>query len=86
LTASGIFWEEDEVRRRKGEIGVIQRIPPHTTQIPHHHLIYMGIQGGREVERRRQVEEVELFSKRDKWIGGIPYKRRQVEEVQFLPI
>jgi hypothetical protein len=30
----------------------------------------MGIQGGgRGVGRRRQVEEVEFLSKRDKWIG-----------------
>jgi hypothetical protein len=29
----------------------------------------MGIQGGRGVGRRRQVKEVEFFSKRDKWIG-----------------
>jgi hypothetical protein len=41
----------------------------HTIQTPHHHFIYMGIQGGGGVGRRRQVEEVEFLSKRDKWIG-----------------
>jgi hypothetical protein len=69
LTASGIFWKEDEVRRRERGVGVVQRIPFHTTQTPHHHFIYMGIQGGGGVGRRKQVEEVEFLSKRDKWIG-----------------
>jgi hypothetical protein len=48
---------------------VVQRIPFYTIQTPYHHLIYMGIQGGGGVEKRRQVEEVEFLSKRDKWIG-----------------
>jgi hypothetical protein len=54
LTASGIFWKEDEVRRRKEErVEVVQRIPLHTIQIPHHHLIYIGIQEGeRRVESK----------------------------------
>jgi hypothetical protein len=52
---------------------VVQRIPPHTTQTPHHHLIYMGIQGrGGGVERRRQVEEVEFLSKRQVDRVGFP--------------
>jgi hypothetical protein len=70
LTASGIFWKEDEVRRKEREIGVVQRISLHTTQTSHHHLIYIGIQGeGGEMRRRKQVEEVKFLSKRNKWIG-----------------
>jgi hypothetical protein len=69
LTASGIFWKEDEVRKRGG-VGVVQRISLHTIQTPHHHLIYMGIQGEEGgIGRRRQVEKVEFLLKRDKWIG-----------------
>jgi hypothetical protein len=57
-------------RKKRGGVGVIQRISLHTTQTLHHHLIYIGIQGGEGgVGRRRQVEEVEFLSKRDKWIG-----------------
>jgi hypothetical protein len=47
---------------------VVQRIPLYTTQIPHHHL-YIDIQRGGGVGKRRQVEEVEFLLKRDKWIG-----------------
>jgi hypothetical protein len=40
LTASGIFWEEDEVRRREGGVGVVQRIPFHNTDTSSSSYIY----------------------------------------------
>jgi hypothetical protein len=72
LTTSGIFWEKDEVRRRREKGGVVQRISSHTIQISHYHIIYIDIKEGKGVERKE-------ISKR----GEIPLKKRQVDRVEF---
>jgi hypothetical protein len=75
LTASRIFWEEDEVRRREGEGRSGTKDPfPHNTDTSLSPYIY-----GYTRRRRSGKEET---SER----GGIPLKERQVEEVQSFSI
>jgi hypothetical protein len=74
LTASGILWEEDEVRRREG--GDRSSTKKESLSIQHRYFIITLYIYGYTRKRRSEKEET---SER----GGISLKERQVDRVGF---
>jgi hypothetical protein len=73
LIASGIFWKEDEVRRREeGSRSGIKNPSPHNTDTSSSPYIY------RYTRRRRRSGKEETSGR-----GGISLKERQVDRVGF---